>query len=929
VAFEAGAAFVQVVPSFRGFHARVARELNVTLVPAAERAGDEAGVKGGRKFGARFRDAALSPLKGFGGAIAAAFAGAQVVKFFSDSVGAASDLNESLSKSQVVFGQSAGAVEKFADTAATALGQSKQQALEAAGTFGNLFVSMKIGAAPASEMSTKLIGLAGDLASFNNVDPAEALDALRSGLVGETEPLRRFGVNLSAAAIEAEALRTGLVKGAVDMTKVTSARAALAAAQERLNKVSKDSNATDVQRQQATAAVARAEDGLKKSMGGKVPVLTAAQKAQAAYSLIMDQTATAQGDFSRTSGGLANQQRILTAEFSDAKAQIGSALLPVALKLTTWLTGSFVPGLKDSIKWMGDNAGALKAIAVAVGIGLAAWAAYSVTVKTARAITAGIGTAKSIVSGVAGSWETLRLRAMYAGDAVKGAGSKITSAASASKNAAGSLLNLGKTAFITAGRFIGLAVAQARSAAASALAAGKTILLSAAQKIAAVTMAALNLVMSLNPLGLVVLAIAAVIAVVIVMYNKFKWFRDFINVVWTGIKAAFANGVKIVVNVFLGLVSAIIHGAANAFGWIPGIGGKLKTAAAAFDAFKDKVNRSLDGINDEGVNVSVRVPFAPGKDPGNKPFWQIVPKAEGGIENHVAQIARGGAMRLWAEPETGGEAYIPLAAGKRGRSTSILADVAGRFGYGLMPFANGGLSMTGHFPNVAKIASFTKAIAKAVAQAALDRAIAQGGLFGILGRAGALGQAALALARQFLGVPYLWGGTTASGFDCSGLVQFVYRHLGITNIPRTSEAQQAWAKNIPGAMAAVGDLLFFGRPAHHVGLFAGGNTMLDAPHTGANVRYDSLSGRSITSVGRVYDSGGWLHPGMNLAYNGTRRPEAVLTGDQWQAMVDGRSGGSAGDTYINVTPKYALMDERRLAEVQRVQAVKARVGRRR
>lgn len=61
-----------------------------------------------------------------------------------------------------------------------------------------------------------------------------------------------------------------------------------------------------------------------------------------------------------------------------------------------------------------------------------------------------------------------------------------------------------------------------------------------------------------------------------------------------------------------------------------------------------------------------------------------------GSENHVAQIAGPGAMRLWAEPETGGEAYIPLAASKRGRSTSILANVANRFGYSITPYADGG-----------------------------------------------------------------------------------------------------------------------------------------------------------------------------------------------------------------------------------------------
>ena len=65
--------------------------------------------------------------------------------------------------------------------------------------------------------------------------------------------------------------------------------------------------------------------------------------------------------------------------------------------------------------------------------------------------------------------------------------------------------------------------------------------------------------------------------------------------------------------------------------------------------------------------------------------------ADGGAEKHTAQIAPAGAMRVWAEPETGGEAYIPMAPGKRGRSTAILGQVADAFGYKLMPFADGGV----------------------------------------------------------------------------------------------------------------------------------------------------------------------------------------------------------------------------------------------
>ena len=144
---------------------------------------------------------------------------APIVAMGVKSIDAASDVEESMSKVGVVFGDSAGMVQEFASTADTALGQSRQQALDAAGTFGNLFVSMGMGQEPAADMSTSLVTLASDLASFNNTDPTTALDALRAGLTGETEPLKRFGVNLNAATISAKALELGLVETAVDMER--------------------------------------------------------------------------------------------------------------------------------------------------------------------------------------------------------------------------------------------------------------------------------------------------------------------------------------------------------------------------------------------------------------------------------------------------------------------------------------------------------------------------------------------------------------------------------------------------------------------------------------------------------------------------------------------------------------------------------------
>jgi hypothetical protein len=202
-----------------------------------------------------------------------------------ETIGAASDLSEEVSKGSVVFGSSSKAILKWSETTASALGLSQQQALAATGTLGNMLVPMGFARKDAAGMSQKMVTLAADMASFNNADPAETLDALRAGLAGETEPLRRFGVSLSDARLKQEALSMGIYKG-------------------------------------------------------KGP-LDANTKAQATYALILKDTKDQQGDVARTSEGLANKQRALKAQYADLSATIGATLLPIGLKLVGmlgWMT---------------------------------------------------------------------------------------------------------------------------------------------------------------------------------------------------------------------------------------------------------------------------------------------------------------------------------------------------------------------------------------------------------------------------------------------------------------------------------------------------------------------------------------------------------------------------------------------------------------
>lgn len=205
-------------------------------------------------------------------------------------INAASDLAETQSKVGVIFGSASGEIDKFASAAAKNFGQSKQQAMDAAATFATFGKAAGLSGKDLATFSTDFAGLASDLASFNNTSPQEAIDAIGAALRGEAEPMRRFGVLLDDASMREEALRLGLIKTTKE-------------------------------------------------------ALTPQQKVLAAQALIYKQTKDAQGDFARTSDGLANKQRILSAQFANVQAQIGQKLLPVALKLATFASERLIPAL--------------------------------------------------------------------------------------------------------------------------------------------------------------------------------------------------------------------------------------------------------------------------------------------------------------------------------------------------------------------------------------------------------------------------------------------------------------------------------------------------------------------------------------------------------------------------------------------------------
>ena len=198
-------------------------------------------------------------------------------------VEAASDLAEVQNVVDVTFGDNAAQIERWAKNAGTQFGLTETKAKQFASTLGAMMKSAGMTGNEIVTMSTDLAGLAADMASFYNLDFDTAFQKIRSGISGETEPLKQLGINMSVANLEAYALQQGLEKTFNEMTQ------------------------------------------------GEQTLLR--------YQYLMQATADAQGDFSRTSDGYANSMRRVEAAIDSLKTKLGTVLLPVIEDITNGLAG--------------------------------------------------------------------------------------------------------------------------------------------------------------------------------------------------------------------------------------------------------------------------------------------------------------------------------------------------------------------------------------------------------------------------------------------------------------------------------------------------------------------------------------------------------------------------------------------------------------
>lgn len=214
-------------------------------------------------------------LKSLAMAVTAAFSVKKLVDFGRQSIETASDLAEVQNVVDTAFGESKQKMEDFADTAVKTYGISKLTAKQTGSNFMAMAAGMGLANDSASDMAVALTGLSADMASFYNVGQDVASTALKSIFTGETETLKQFGIVMTDANLQAYALSKGITKSTADMSQ--------------------------------------------------------AEKVQLRYNYVMSQTALAQGDFAKTSDSWANQTRILSEQWKEFGATIGTVLMNVLL----------------------------------------------------------------------------------------------------------------------------------------------------------------------------------------------------------------------------------------------------------------------------------------------------------------------------------------------------------------------------------------------------------------------------------------------------------------------------------------------------------------------------------------------------------------------------------------------------------------------
>ncbi len=259
-------------------------------------------------------------LKKMAAAAGVAFAAKKVVDFARASIKSASDLEESINAVEVTFGEAGKGILKLGEDAATSVGLANSEFNSLAVGFSAFVEKIAGGGGDVVGVMDELTTRVADFASVMNLEVAEAGNIFRSALAGETEAIRRFGVDVSAVAVNAKAMALGLAESSSELSEQ--------------------------------------------------------DKILARYQLIMEQTQKTAGDFANTSDSLANKQRIFAAELENTKAKIGEALLPAMAQLLQ-MGRDMLPVFEEMATKFAGVAAQMAPLASAAGKAIAKFARFA------------------------------------------------------------------------------------------------------------------------------------------------------------------------------------------------------------------------------------------------------------------------------------------------------------------------------------------------------------------------------------------------------------------------------------------------------------------------------------------------------------------------------------------------------------------------
>lgn len=258
----------------------------------------------------------------------------------------ASDLEESQNKVDVAFGNSASVVSEFAETTNEAYGIAEGTALDMAALFGDMGTSMGIPKDEAADMAKTLVGLAGDLASFKNIDLDRVSTGLKGIFSGETESLKELGVVMTEQNVQAYALANGLLKADKSALQLQKESVKLRDAQDKYNKAVQKYGADSLQAEKAQISLQEAIDAANKEGEVQWDELSQAEKVMLRYQYVLDATKNAQGDYARTADGTANSLRTFQESTKELAASFGEELLPVITPI--------IQGATDMVQKFGE-----------------------------------------------------------------------------------------------------------------------------------------------------------------------------------------------------------------------------------------------------------------------------------------------------------------------------------------------------------------------------------------------------------------------------------------------------------------------------------------------------------------------------------------------------------------------------------------------